>query len=188
MNRLLLIALTAAAPLAVTASGFKRGENLITPHELNEDQWDVLTKTEGSFRSVMWRSKEKGVEDMYVVSVHGGSRSKLKRLRELQDSPGKKSCESFQSIDLDPIPNKNYESVMWRTVCENAGGFKAQILQLAIRGKDSVYHLQKIWRGEIAESDLSDWIVTLRKVYVCDTRKRKKACPSGFEQVGGFGF
>ena len=49
---------------------------------------------------MMWESKEKGMADAYVVNIQGGNKSKLERVREIQDEPGKKSCQSFESIDL----------------------------------------------------------------------------------------
>lgn len=167
----------------VSANEFYEGENLITPYELDETEWEVLKKEEGSFRSVMWRSKESGMADSYVVNVQGGNQSKLKRVRKIQDDPGKKSCKSFESIDLEPIKNNSYKSIMWRTVCQKADGFKAQMLHLVIKGKDSIYHLQKIWLGEVADSEIEEWIATFRDVYVCDTRQDEKQCPTGYQKV-----
>lgn len=182
MKHILFLAL-AALSLSAFSDEFYKGENLITPYEMDSDKWEVLKKVEGSFKSMMWRSKEKGMADAYVVNIQEGDKSKLKKVRKVQDAPGKKSCQSFEAIDLDLIPNKNYESIMWRTVCSNGADFKAQILQLAIKGKDSIYHIQKIWRGEVPEDEINNWVETFRKVYVCDTREKDKRCPSGYEKV-----
>lgn len=164
---------------------FYKGENLITPYEMDSDKWEVLQKVEGSFKSMMWRRKAKGMADAYVVNIQGGNNSKLKKVRKIQDAPGKKSCQSFESIDLDPIANKNYESIMWRTVCSNGDDFKAQILHLAIKGKDSIYHIQKIWRGDLPDDEMRNWVETFKKIYVCDSRDESKKCPSGYEKVKG---
>ncbi|MCL1092048.1 hypothetical protein L2744_21095 [Shewanella profunda] len=162
---------------------FNKGENLITPYEMDSDKWDILQKADGSFRSIIWRSKEKGMADAYVVRVHEGNKSTLNKVRETLDAPGQKKCQSFKSIDLEPIPNKNYESLMWRTECTNGTNFKAQTLQLTIKGNDSNYLIQKIWRGEVSDDEIYNWLETLKKVYVCDTREKDKQCPSGYKKV-----
>jgi ABC-type iron transport system FetAB ATPase subunit len=182
MKYLLLITLLTLS-LSALADEFYKGENLITPHEMDADKWEVLQKVEGSFRSMMWRSIEKGMADTYIVNIQGGNKSALAEVREIQDAPGLKSCESFDSIDLDPILSTNFESMMWRTVCSNGPDFKAQILQLAIKGNDSIYHIQKIWRGELAEDEIDKWVTTFENIYVCDTREENKQCLSSFEKV-----
>lgn len=39
---------------AVFAEGFYKGENLITPYVLADEKWDVLSKEEGSVKSMLW--------------------------------------------------------------------------------------------------------------------------------------
>lgn len=184
MKHILFIAL-AALSLNAFSGEFYKGENLVTPYEMDSGKWEVLRKIEGSFKSTLWRSKEKGMADAYVVNIQGGNRSQLKSVRKIQDAPGEKSCQSFKSVDLDHIPNKNYESVMWRTICTNGDDFKAQILQLAIKGKDSIYHIQKIWRGNVPDEEMNNWIEAFKKIYVCDTREEEKQCHAGYEKVRG---
>jgi hypothetical protein len=177
------ITLLAILSIQAAADEFYKGENLITPYELDNDKWEILKKEDGPFKSMMWRSIKKGMADAYVVNIQSGNKSNLKRVRKIQDDPGRKACESFESIDLEGIPNKNYKSQLWRTVCVNGANFKAQILQLAIRGKDSMYHLQKIWRGSTSDAEIKEWIENFRRVYVCDTREKNKQCPSGYSKV-----
>ncbi|WP_226646494.1 hypothetical protein [Microbulbifer variabilis] len=182
MRHILLLAMVTLS-LSSFADEFYKGENLITPYELDPDKWEVLMSVEGSLKSLMWKSKEKGMADAYVINIQGGNRSKLNQVRKIQDDPGRKSCQSFESIDLELIPDKNYKSVMWRTVCMNGKDFKAQILQLAIKGRDNVYHLQKIWRGDVSKEEMENWAKNFREVYVCDTRKKEKQCPVGYGKV-----
>lgn len=182
--RLTTLLLASIVSLPAIASDFFPGENLITPYELDADQWDVLQKNEGSARGVMWRSKAKGFDDLYVVNVYTGSSATLAEMRAAQDAPGRANCDSFESIDLDPIPSRNYDALRWRTVCTNGADFKAQILHLVIVGKDSLYHLQKIWRGETSDAEVAQWVTRFDKVLVCDTRDAGKACPDGYNRVG----
>ena len=183
LNHKILLVLGVTLTLSTMAEEFFEGENLLTPYDLDSEKWEVLTNVEDSFKSMIWKSKEKGMADMYVVNIQGGNKSKLKRVRKIQDDPGRKACQKFESLELEPIPNKNYKSIMWRTVCTNGEDFKAQILHLAIKGQDSIYHLQKIWRGEVLENDMKSWISTFKKVYVCDTRKEEKLCPTEYKRV-----
>ncbi len=164
----------------VYSSEFYEGENLIVPYELSSEKWEILTKKEGKFRSMLWRSKESGMRDAYAVNIRYGSNKKPSKMRKEQDKPGKKACKSFESIELDPIDNQNYKSLLWRTVCLKEDNSKAQILNLAIKGKDSTYHLLKIWQKNVSATELNKWVDKFRTVYVCDTRIEDKHCPSGY--------
>lgn len=168
---------------AVFAEGFYKGENLITPYVLADEKWDVLSKEEGSVKSMLWRSKEKAMKDVYFVHIFHGDRSKPKKFKRNGIEAGKKACESFESTDHGALPNKNYESIIWSTKCLKENGMKVRSLEVAIRGKDSSYYLQKIWRDEISDSEFKNWLEKLKTVYVCDTRKKNKLCPSGYKKV-----
>lgn len=169
-----------------TSDNFHKGENLITPYELDEDKWEVLKRVKGSFKSMMWRSKAKGMADTYIVNIQGGNNSSLTEVKRIQDAPGEKACENFESIELAMLPNQYYDSTVWRTICTNGPNFKAQILHAAIKGKDSIYHVQKIWRGEVADNEMKKWVSAFNKIYVCDTRDKNKACPKDYEKVSNF--
>jgi len=181
--RMFIFIIASIIPLLLISAEFYEGENLITPYSLNTDDWEILKREEGPLKSMMWRSKDKGIADTYAVHVYLGVNHNSAVVREKQDAPGEKSCEMFESYELDPIPNKNYKSLMWRTVCEINSDFVAQILHLVIEGKGSTYHLQKIWRGETTDYEINKWIEIFRDVYVCDSRVENKQCPSGYEKV-----
>jgi len=182
MKHLIFLA-AALLPISVVADEFYKGENLITPYEIDPEQWETLTKVEGSFRSMLFKSRGKGMADAYVINIQGGKKSKLTEERERQDAPGKKKCLSFETIDLDSISNQNYDSLIWRTECTAQDDSKVQMLQLLIKGKDSTYHLQKIWRGLVADDERNSWIEMFNKVYVCDTRVASKTCPKDYKKV-----
>jgi hypothetical protein len=165
------------------ASQFYKGENLITPYQPNEENWDVLKKNEPKERGMMWLDKKLGFSDSYTVTIYPKRRELLKSVRETQDNPGRKACESFESIDLTALDNKNYGSTFWRTKCETSSGFKAQMINLLIQGEDSLYSVQRVWRGPKAVPEIETWVSRMSQIYVCDTRDEDKVCPSGFEKV-----
>jgi hypothetical protein len=158
------------------------GENLLTPVPPSKD-WEVSEKKEGDFRSRLWQKKGEGIKDSYIVSIISGFNKKLPEFRDEQDNPGKKNCETFDSEVLDDSETNGYSRLMWRTRCGGKSGFTASILQVAIQGHDSFYHVQKIWRGEVPEKEMAFWREQLSSTSVCDTRGPKNPCPEGFHQV-----
>jgi hypothetical protein len=156
------------------ASQFYKGENLITPYQPNEENWDVLKKNEPKERGMMWLDKKLGFSDSYTVTIYPKRRELLKSVRELlksvretQDNPGRKACESFESIDLTALDNKNYGSTFWRTKCETSSGFKAQMINLLIQGEDSLYSVQRVWRGVILETKIKSALQVSKKLKIC---------------------
>ncbi|WP_346840049.1 hypothetical protein [Microbulbifer sp. SAOS-129_SWC] len=188
MKKYRLIALLfSLLPGLLIADDWRQGENLVTPYKPAENQWELLRKDTPDERGMMWRSKQYGFNDSYVVTVYPGLTKSLISMRTLNDAPGKKSCtKRFKSIDLQPIANRNYPSLFWRTECETGQGFKAQMINLLIQGKDSFYHIRKVWRGDEVKPDVSTWVSRLAGIYVCDTRDETKACPTDYKKVNDF--
>jgi hypothetical protein len=178
-----LVLLLAFVSSTISASQFNMGENLITPYQPEEDNWEVLKKNEPQERAMMWADKKLGFSDSYTVTVYPKRKKALSDVREIQDAPGRKACKLFESIDLPALENKNYESAFWRTKCETASGFKAQMINLLIQGEDSLYSIQRVWRGPKAIPKIDTWVARISQIYVCDTREEDKACPSGFDKV-----
>ncbi|WP_158077076.1 hypothetical protein [Cognaticolwellia aestuarii] len=46
-----------------------------------------------------------------------------------------------------------------------------------LQGKDSVYHLQKIWQGQVILKDIKKWQWRFNQVYICDSRVSDAQCP-----------
>jgi hypothetical protein len=178
-----LIVFLAFSCTTILASQFYEGENLITPFQFDESNWELIKKEDTEKRSMMWADKELLFNDSYVVTTYPKRRESLAAIREIEDAPGKKACKSFNSIELPEINNKNYASIFWRTECETSSGFKAQIINLYIQGDDSLYSVQRIWRGPRAKPDADVWVSRMSKVYICDTRSKNKTCPSGFNKI-----
>jgi hypothetical protein len=167
----------------VLGSEFYEGENLIAPYQPEEDNWEVVTKKDSNMRSMMWRDKKLGFSNSYVVSIYQNAQENLSDFRDIQDKPGKKACKLFESIDLKSLTNQKYKSNYWRTNCETSGGYKAQMIHLVIQGKDSLYHIQRIWRGAEAVPKVETWVARISQIYVCDTRIKDNACPTEYLKV-----
>jgi hypothetical protein len=159
------------------------GENLLTPFMPASEEWEAFEKNEEGFQSRLWQRKGAGLSDSYAISVFSGVEKKLSEFRESQDAPGEKHCKTFKSDVLDESPTNGYSRLMWRTRCAGKDGFVASILQVAVQGRDSFYHVQKIWRADVAEQELALWRERLSAISVCDTRDPNRPCPEGFERI-----
>ena len=49
----------------------------------------------------------------------------------------------------------------------------------AIQGRDSFYVVQKAFKFDPAQEQIVQWTLYLKKVGVCDTRIKERACPAG---------
>ena len=139
-----------------TPNKHSNNEKLITPNVLQNGQWNVSTKSQGKYQSTIWKSKVKGIDDVFVVKVFHGLKEDINATRVAHDAAGREACKSFRSTILNPIPNKYYDSMVWRSVCTNHKNAVSQILQLAISGNEGTYLLQKMWRGKVSEAELTN--------------------------------
>lgn len=159
------------------------GENLITPYKPDENNWEILKKDKPEQRSMMWADKKLGFSNSYTVTVYPKGRKAPNLVREIQDAPGLKACTLFESINLPSLNNMNYSSEFWRTNCETKTGFKAQMISLLIQGEDSLYSVQRVWRGSDAVPDVDLWVERMSQIFVCDTRVENRPCPSEYAKV-----
>lgn len=166
----------------VQASEWFEGENLLTGYVPTEDKWDAFAKSTPGFKSHMWKNKS-NERDVYVVSMLANYTKSLEAFRELQDAPGRKNCDDFQSELLSEERVNGYPRLMWQTQCTRSDGTMASILVVAIDGKDQLYFLQKIWRYEPEAAETQVWRERFGAVSVCDTRLDAHPCPEGFSKV-----
>jgi len=157
-----------------------RGENLLVKSPSSE-VYKAYYKEKGGLKSTTWASIESSTKDTFTVNILSGSHSDLDRFRGIQDKPGKEACSKFDSKDIDDIDRNGYKSMFWETTCTLDGVF-VQILQLAISGNDSLYHIRKLWHIPVDNIVYSEWKEHMNQISVCDTRRKKKKnhpCPSG---------
>lgn len=176
-----LVLVLTAAPAG--GASWHRGENLLTTFVPSPEEWVAFERSEGDLYTTLWRRKGAEESDTFAVTVIEKFKHDLADFREAQDAPGKLRCERFDSEILEDAPVNGFPRLMWRTLCERDDGFTASILHVAIQGRDSFYHVQKMWRVEVTETELSTWEDRLRSASVCDTRRKGPPCPEGFSRV-----
>jgi hypothetical protein len=160
------------------------GENpVIETPALTSDEWSVFSKQEGPSRSRLWQSKARGTDDVFVVTTIRLGSIEPRVFRDVQDGPGRESCDRFESIDLVRKESDGLPAELWRTECFLAGELATQIVQVVIVGRESLYHVQKVWKGAVPEAGRADWIERISSVYICDTRGIGRPCPANVELV-----
>lgn len=159
-----------------------KGENLLTTPLPNEEQYEAYVKEEKGWVSRLWKNKERD-GDTYTVNIVSQKRTNLKKFQKSQDDPGRSACSNFTSDVIDEEKRNGYKSVLWMTFCE-IGEKKVQSIQLGIAGRDSLYHVRKLWKVPVSDQDKLEWQESIQKISLCDTRKKKNPCPKGYSKVG----
>ena len=173
----------AVAEPSSNASEWYVGENLITPYSQLYSSWIPHVKPGENERSKMWQHPEKGFSDSFVVTIRNGYQVDLKEFRNIQDAPGHSSCKPFTSVILKTPRINDFDSLLWVTNCKTTNNKQASIVHMAIQGKDSFYHIQKIWKYKANGKEMKKWWDQISMTYICDTRDPKKLCPAGFKKI-----
>lgn len=168
---------------AVYATEWNYGENLLVEPPRKE-KYDMYVKSQEGWDSTLWQSKISGAADTFTVNVFRGMEMKPREYREIQDKPGREACQEFETTVTDDSIANGYSSLFWQTACE-IDGVEINILQRAIAGKDSFYHVRKSWKSPVSEQDMEYWKGHIGSVTVCDTRGENSPCPSGYTKVEG---
>ena len=169
-----------ALPAIVLGSDWFDGENLLVEPP-DAELYDTYTKNEPGWQSTLWQSKAQGGDDTYVVNVVSGKPGSLSKFRKIQDKSGIEACSEFESEVIDDSKRNGYKSVLWHTTCKFQGTVISSI-QLAIGGRDSLYHVRKLWKIPVSDSEFQEWKGVISQISVCDTRNDKKSCPEGYEK------
>jgi hypothetical protein len=99
---------------------------------------------------------------------------------ELMKAMWKKSCPGSGGSLITSGAENGYPFAVWMLVCPNnpSSGKPEWTWFKAIKGNDSFYVVQKAWRSEPPQEDVSNWMKHFRKIQVCDTRIPARKCPS----------
>lgn len=99
---------------------------------------------------------------------------------EAMNDMWKKSCPGAEGSTIASGEENGYLFAVWMLICQNnpASGKPEWTWFKAIKGNDSFYVIQKAWRSEPLQQDVSKWMKQLRKIQVCDTRIPERKCPS----------
>ena len=168
-------------PALSYATEWFEGENLLM--EVPDTKlFDAYKKNEPGWISTMWQSKSQKGGDSYVVNIVSGKPPKLSKFKASQDKPGKDACGEFSSEVIVDSKRNGYKSIFWETSCK-IKGMTIRSIQLAIAGRDSLYHARKLWKIPVTENNYSSWKSTMSSISLCDTRRESNACPKGYKRA-----
>lgn len=100
----------------------------------------------------------------------------------------KNGCDGTQIGNLDENPVNGYVAADIRLACTKGRqtGKSGLMLIAAIRGKDALYTVQRMWLGPpvapnqavpVPNQVLAEWSVFTRSITVCDPRSAEHPCP-----------
>ena len=158
------------------------GENLIQPLPLPEDSWTEYEKKEGKTYIRKW-VRDNGANQMLTAIFNGDKASNISQTKEIDSKTGKKNCNEFRETEIKNGEENGYPTISWLSSCKLKGGKTISVLHKVISGKDSSYHLRRIWTKGYSDEALSAWKTYWSSVYVCDTRSETNACPDGFQKA-----
>ncbi len=167
--------------LAAPASAWEEGEHFIATYVPDPELWELVPDPSRP-TTQLWKNKQ-NERDQYRIEPLVGSRDEVAEARMTLDAPGKANCPSFDTTTIRQSRVNGYPSLLWRTDCARADGAKSTLLNLAVRGRDSLYLAMKIWQFEVADTEVDAWIERFERYFVCDTRSAAQPCPTGIERV-----
>jgi hypothetical protein len=94
------------------------------------------------------------------------------------DLQSKSACKSSLSLVVAENIENGYPALFWYQGCEpKEDSSKYELTWFkAIQGTGSFYLVQKAFRFEPTEEQVTPWVAYLRDVVVCDPRVTEKAC------------
>ncbi len=101
------------------------------------------------------------------------------RVYELRTESDVNQCDSFSSEILGEGPENGYSMVLWRQVCELAGGQTLASLNKTVLGNDRLHILSMIWKQDPPARAWTQWMNYMNRVYVCDTGRDEHPCRTG---------
>lgn len=161
--------------LAPPANAWDEGEHFVTSYVPAAEEWEVVADPARP-TTQLWKNKQ-NEKDQYRIEVFLGSDDSLAEVRMTLDGPGKANCASFDTTTIRQSRVNGYPRLLWRTDCARGDGSKSTLLNLAVRGHESLYLAMKIWQFEVADSELDAWVERFGSYLVCDTRRPDQSCP-----------
>lgn len=95
------------------------------------------------------------------------------------DAAWKKTCQKAEIRQISQGSENGYPAALWLQTCQlNPITQKPEItLFKAIQGNDSFYVVQKAWKSNPGNDEITTWLQYMKQVSVCDSRIRERACP-----------
>lgn len=89
------------------------------------------------------------------------------------------ACQNSEAASITSGQENGYPFALWLLSCpSNSTTGKPEITWIkAIKGNDSFYVIQKAFRFNPTEQQITKWMQYLRSAIVCDSRIPEQACP-----------
>ncbi len=178
--KLKFVALALLIPSLTIANELETGENLITefgPEFSDYDHYQPFTMKEHETYFKLWKSKTRGFSDHYAININPIEEKTLIGFKVSQDEPADRTCIAHTSSRAEEKVINGYSAITWHSKCE-LDDLTITSLQIAIMGEDNFYHLRKLWKMPVTDEKVAEWQDLLNQTNVCNTTKRKHACPS----------
>ncbi|OPY15131.1 MAG: hypothetical protein A4E70_00831 [Syntrophus sp. PtaU1.Bin005] len=118
--------------------------------------------------------------EMVTINTHLGLRnispeSYRAKIQQLWDA----SCKGSQFAPVTKGKENGYPFVLWLSVCPlNPSTGKPEYTWFkAIQGNDSFYVVQKAFKFNPSEEQITQWMTYFRSIRVCDSRLKDRPCP-----------
>lgn len=123
-----------------------------------------------------------GWTEMVTVQVFGGLKGVTPdqfRDRMVQSWSG--ACANAVAGPPTRAVENGYAIAFWMMSCplNKQTGKPETTWFKAIQGNDSFYVVQKAFKFDPSQGQIVQWTLYLKKVAVCDTRVKERACPAG---------
>jgi len=121
--------------------------------------------------------------EMLTVQVFNGMKGTPDQFRVRMEKLWSGSCAKALTRPIAAAVEKGYPIAVWMMFCPNnkETGKPESTWFKAIQGKDSFYVVQKAFKFDPSSEQVVKWTLYLKKVAVCDTRVRERACPPGMK-------
>jgi len=123
-----------------------------------------------------------GWTEMVTVQVFGGMTGVTPdQFRDRMVQLWAASCANAVAGPPTQAVENGYRIAFWMMSCpRNKDTGKPETTWFkAIQGRDSFYVVQKAFKFDPSKDQIAQWSLYLKKVAVCDTRLKARACPSG---------
>ncbi|HET9619578.1 MAG TPA: hypothetical protein VFW22_14180 [Pseudolabrys sp.] len=119
--------------------------------------------------------------EMVTVQVFNGLKVTPDQFRDRMVKLWSGSCANSVAGPPTQATENGYPIAFWMMSCPlNKDSGKPEITWFkAIQGQDSFYVVQKAFKFDPSQGQIVQWTLYLKKVAVCDTRVKERACPAG---------
>lgn len=117
--------------------------------------------------------------EMVTVQVFSGLAATPEQFQQRLQTLWANSCPGAKFATVSSEVQNGYPTLLWMQRCglNSATGKPENTWFKAVKGKDSFYLVQKAFKFEPSEAQITQWVSYLKGTSVCDSREPERACP-----------